>query len=76
MATIKNLEKQTSLGKKLLRIVVHPDVLAFLKNSANEYLASVEAAHGVRLIFTSDCRIHREKFFIHSGESDSVELRT
>jgi ribonuclease G len=47
-----------------LRITVHPDVLAFLKNYANDHLTAVEEERGVRLTFAANGAIHRENFAI------------
>ncbi|MDR2576879.1 MAG: Rne/Rng family ribonuclease [Puniceicoccales bacterium] len=69
MDVIKKSPKKVSTTPRQLRAIVHPDVLEFLKNTANDHLSNIEQNHGVSLTFSANNHIHREKFFIRSDES-------
>ncbi|MDR2030413.1 MAG: Rne/Rng family ribonuclease [Puniceicoccales bacterium] len=57
-----------------LRIVVHPDVLHYLREFAGEYFGEVETCYGVQLTFCANTAMHREDFSIHPSAARAVPV--
>jgi ribonuclease G len=62
--------------RRQLRVLVHPDVLQFLKKFANDHLSEIESIHGIDLIFSANSGIHRENFSIVPDPASPATTRS